>query len=68
MTSTSYAVWIHTQLEPTSVLITGKQKRDAPSWVAKNKSIDDMIASMGIEEYRRRVAEDKQREENEFYY
>ena len=68
MNTTQYTAWIHQQLEPSEVLITGNYKRITPVWVEKNKAIDAMIEKMGIEEYRRRVAEDAEREREQYYY
>ena len=68
MNNTQYTSWIHQQLEPSEVLITGNYKRITPVWVEKNKAIDAMIEKMGIEEYRRRVAEDAEREREQYYY
>lgn len=68
MNSTHYTAWIHQQLEPSEVLRTGNYKRITPAWVEKNKAIDAMIESMGIEEYKRRVAEDAEREREQYYY
>jgi len=68
MNNTQYAAWIHQQLEPSEVLKTGNYKRITPLWVEKNKAIEGMIKKMGIEEYRRRVAEDAEREKEQYYY
>ncbi len=68
MNNTNYTAWIHQQLEPSEVLRTGNAKRITPVWVEKNKAIDAMIESMGIEEYKRRVAEDAEREREQYYY
>ncbi len=68
MKQSQYDSWIHQQLEPTEVLRTGNYKRITPLWVEKNKAIDAMIENMGIEEYKRRVAEDAEREREQYYY
>ena len=68
MNQSQYAAWIHQQLEPTEVLRTGNAKRITPLWVEKNKAIDAMIEKIGIEEYKRRVAEDAERELEQYYY
>ena len=68
MNTTQYTAWIQQQLEPTEVLRTGNYKRITPLWVDKNKAIDAMIEKMGIEEYKRRVAEDAEREREQYYY
>ena len=68
MNTTKYSAWIHQQLEPTDNIIVGNHKRITPAWVEKNRYIDQLIESIGIEEYRRRVAEDKEREKQDYYY
>ena len=66
--TTSEAAYIQQLLEPTDIIRTGNYKRIPSVMEAKNKAIDEMIASMGIEEYRRRVEEDEQREKQNYHY
>lgn len=68
MNNTQYAAWIHSQLEPNEVILSGNYKRITPAWVEKNKAIDAMIEKMGIDEYKRRVAEDAERGKEQYYY
>lgn len=55
---TSYQNWIQSQLEPEERLKGGKPSHRTPAWVEKNKCIQQMQDEMGMEAYKRMIAED----------
>ena len=59
--SRAMEVWLHQQLHPDEVLITGNAKRHKPRkvWAEKNADIAEYISRHGIERYREQVMEEQ---------
>lgn len=60
-------VWIHRQLEPDDVLITGNQKGYPPIWVEKEKLLRAWIEVHGIDEHRYNLSLIAKRNEEDHY-
>ena len=61
-------VYIYSLLEPTDILRVGNQKRHTPVFIEKWKGIQELIDEIGIEEYKKKIAEDEQREKENYFY
>lgn len=65
--TTAHAHHIHAQLEPDEVIRTGTAKRYKPLFIQKWEAMEAMRVKLGNEEFARRIAEDEQRQREEYY-
>lgn len=64
--SRTYDIYIYQQLEPESILITGKQKREPSAIQTKHQFDADYIAKHGLKAWQDMMAEYRQWEQDKY--